>query len=224
MQPYFFPYIGYFQLINAVDTFVIYDDVNYRKQSWINRNYILVNDNKHLITLQLRGASSFKLINQVIVANNREKLKRTIMQAYSKAPFFKSIFPVVERAISYDNDNLASYLTYGLRLITELLNISTTLVVSSGIEKNNNLKGKEKVIEICKILNAYNYINAPGGQQLYSKEEFNRNHINLHFIKSSDIAYQQFGGEFVPNLSIIDILMFNSKGQTKRLLKEYELI
>jgi len=224
MQPYFFPYIGYFQLINLVDIFVIYDDVNYIKQGWINRNYILAKVKKHLISLELKGASSFKLINQIKVGGNKSKLIKTIFQAYTKAPYFKEVFPIIENSLNFEDDNLAMYVTNSLQNIADYLDVKTKFVVASGIEKSNDLKGQAKVLDVCKILKASEYINALGGQKLYSRDVFKNNCVELYFIKTKEITYKQFDNEFLPNLSIIDVLMFNSQDKIKRFLNEYELI
>jgi hypothetical protein len=224
MQPYFFPYLGYFQLINAVDTFVVYDDVNYIKQGWISRNYILVNGKKHLITLELKGASSFKLINQIKVGNNRRKLIKTMFHSYTKAPYFKEVVPVIENSLKFGDNNLAEFIINSLQEIADYLDIKTKIIMSSSIKKNNHLKGLDKGLNICNVLKASMYINSIGGKELYSKDEFKKNFIALYFIKTKNITYKQFNNAFVPNLSIIDVLMFNSKDEAKKLLNEYELI
>ena len=108
--------------------------------------------------------------------------------------------------------------------IKEYLNIDTEIILSSSIGKNNELKGQDKIIEIVKKLNGNHYINAIGGQELYDKEIFNNNEIKLNFIKMKEIKYKQFNNEFVPNLSFIDVLMFNSPEEIKRMLNDYELI
>lgn len=223
-QPYFFPYIGYFQLINAVDTFVVYDDVNYIKQGWITRNFILANGKKHLITLELQGASSFKLINQIKVGNNRRKLIKTIVHSYTQAPYFNEAFPVIENCIKFGDDNLAGFTANSLQEIADYLDIKTKFVMSSNIKKNNHLKGLEKGLDICNTLKASVYINAIGGKELYFKDDFKKYFITLYFIKAKNITYPQFNKKFAPNLSIIDMLMFNSKDEIKKLLNEYELI
>lgn len=226
MQPYFFPYIGYWQLINAVDEYVVYDDVNYIKGGWINRNNILLNHAKHLITLPLEEASSFKLINEISITKNevlKKKLIKTIQSAYLKAPYFKTIMSIIESLI-LDNSNIAK-LNYNIILaVKEYLNIETEILLSSNIEKNNDLKAQDKVIHIAHILGASEYINAIGGQELYSKEEFAQNNIQLNFIKTNEIKYKQFNNEFVPNLSIIDVMMFDSPERIKEMLDDYELL
>ena len=224
MQPYFFPYIGYFQLINAVDVFVVYDDVNFIKQGWISKNRILVNKQVVDIILQLNGASSFIKINEITLGKNRLKLLKTIEQAYKKAPFFNSAFPIVSEILTFNENNLAVFLTNSLIKISGYLKINTKIIISSDINKNNLLKGKDKVLEICKKLNALDYINAIGGIELYKKEDFIENNIKLCFIKTKLEGYNQFDYDFVPGLSIIDILMFNSVEEINLMLNQYELI
>jgi len=227
MQPYFFPYIGYWQMINAVDTLVVYDDVNFIKGGWINRNNILLNEKSHLITLGLSQASSFKKINEIEVStdrNNNKKLLACIESGYKKAPFFSEAFPVIEKIILNEEQNLALFLATQIKLLCEYLNIDTKIIMSSSIDKNNDLKGQDKVIEICKKLNTEIYINAVGGQELYSKEDFRDAGMELNFIKTKDVEYKQFKNEFVPWLSIIDLMMFNSKEEITEFLNSYELI
>lgn len=224
MQPYFFPYIGYFQLINAVDKYVIYDDVNYIKSGWINRNRILLNNRDFLLNLNLKESSSFKKINEIVIGNNGDKLLKTITQAYKKAPHYSQAYPLIEQIINYSGNNLAKFLANSIILVSEYLGIKTEFVVSSDLQKNNELKGQDKVISICKTLNASEYYNAIGGQELYSKNTFEEKSIKLFFLKTNPIHYKQFDNEFIPNLSIIDVIMFNSPQQINKMLNEYELL
>ena len=224
MQPYLFPYIGYWQLINAVDTFVIYDDVNFIKQGYINKNNILLNGKAQSFTLELIGASSNKLINEVKVGNNSKKLLKSINQNYIKSPYFKDVFPIIEYILNHDEKNLAKFIAYSLQKISSYLNIDTKFVYSSDLEKDNGLKAQDKVLEICKELNASKYINAIGGQELYSKDDFKDNKIQLNFLDTRLMEYKQFKNEFVPYLSIIDILMFNNREEVKNMLNEYILV
>lgn len=224
MQPYFFPYIGYWQLIHSVDKFVIYDDVNFIKQGWINRNFILANGNKCLVTMHLVGASSFIKINQINIGNNRSKILKTISQSYTKAPYYNNIFPIIQDIFQNDETNLAKFLEYSINRIASFLSLETEIIPSSSLEKDNTLKGQDKILYICAHLNATQYINAPGGRELYNNDDFKEKDISLKFIKTKPIEYTQFKNEFVPWLSIIDVLMFNGKEGTKRLLSEYELL
>lgn len=224
MQPYVFPYIGYFQLIHNVDVFVVYDDVNFRKRSWINRNRILLNNNAHLFTLNLCEASSSKQINEILVGNNQKTLIKTFRHAYSRAPYFEQAMPLLETLLLYPEPRLDLYLMHQLKTIARYLGMHTRFILSSEVEKDNSLKGQDKVLAICDALGADSYTNAIGGQLLYSEEDFASQGIDLKFIKSHDIRYRQFGEEFISWLSIIDVLMFNSVTDIRRFLDAYDLI
>ncbi|MFX4284298.1 WbqC family protein [Aliarcobacter butzleri] len=224
MQPYLFPYIGYWQLINAVDSFVIYDDVNYINKGYINRNSILSNEKSQQFTLELIGASQNKLINEIEIGNNSKKLLKTIEMSYKKAPYFEIIFSIIEDIFHQEEKNLAKFIGYSLQKIANYLDIDTKFIYSSHIEKDNTLKAQDKILDICNKLEATTYINAIGGQELYSKEIFQEKKINLNFLKTELIKYKQFNNNFVPYLSIIDILMFNSVIEIKKIIYKYELV
>lgn len=223
MQPYLFPYLGYFQLIRSVDTFVVYDDVNYMKGGWINRNFILDQDDKQLITLPLQGASPNQLINQVSVGGRQRKLVESIRHNYSKAPHFKTVFPLVEDVLMQEEKNLARYLDYGLNRVCDHLGLHPQWHISSSLKKDNELRGQDKVLAICEELGATHYINVPGGRDLYDNDSFTDKGIKLSFIQPKLNSYPQFGNPFVPSLSIIDVMMFNDQEQCGKLLQEYEL-
>ena len=224
MQPYMLPYIGYFQLINAVDKFVIYDDVNFIKGGWINRNNILLNNKKHLFTISLGQSSSFKHINEIFIKDNFVKLQKTFHSSYSRAPYFELINKLLKNIFSYNEKQLGKFITNSIKVICAYLEIDTELIISSEIDKNNKLANKDKVIHICELLGANQYINAAGGRELYDKEEFAAHGIELKFLESRGMSYKQFGNEFVPWLSIIDVMMFNPKEKIKEKLNQYELI
>jgi hypothetical protein len=223
MQPYFLPYIGYWQLINAVDIFVMFDDVNFIKKGYINRNVILGVDQPQRFTLELVGASQNKLINEISVGNNCQKLKKSIEISYRKAPFFNAVFPILEGIFNQDERNLAKFLAYSLEIISKYLSLDTIFIYSSKIEKDNTLRSQDKIIDICRKKNALRYINAIGGQNMYQKEMFSQHGIELNFLESEMTKYAQFKEEFIPYLSIIDILMFNDKGDVKNMLNNYSL-
>lgn len=224
MQPYFLPYIGYYQLMKASDIFVYYDDVNFIKQSWINRNRILLNGVDHIFTLELRGASSFKKIIEVEIGNNRKKLFKTFQQAYSNAPQFNNLEYLLFSIFNSTQNNLSRYIIETQNLITNFLGINTKFIISSEIEKNNALKGQNKVIDICHNLKATSYINSFGGQNLYSKSDFLKSGVSLVFIKPGKAEYKQFNNVFIPWLSIIDVMMFNSISEIDKMLDNYEII
>lgn len=227
MQPYFFPYIGYWQLINAVDIFVIYDDVNYIKGGWINRNKILLNGKENYINLLLNKSSSNKLINEIELLENpvyKRKLLKKIELNYNKSPFYNEVYPLIEGIIMQKEKMLSRYLEHSIKVICNYLEIDTIIIKSSDIIKNNNLNGKYKVIDICERLSATEYINPIGGKNLYSTEEFKLRDLTLNFLESKEIHYLQFNQEFIPNLSIIDVMMFNEKLKIKEFLFQYNIV
>ena len=225
MQPYFFPYIGYWQLIAAVDLYVVYDDVNYIKGGWINRNRILIGNLPHYINLLLKGASPNKLIKDVEVdmgEREQRKLLQTLKLNYNKAPYFDAVFPLIERMLRREEGMLGDYLFELNKEICSFLCIKTPMIKSSSIVKNEALRSEEKVIDICKRLGADQYINAIGGKKLYDAEHFQTSGIDLQFIKNKQLTYRQFGELFFPNLSIIDIMMFNSVEEIRAMLYNVE--
>ena len=227
MQPYIFPYIGYFQLINAVDKFVVYDNIQFTKKGWINRNRILVNNKDEYITLPLKKDSDFLNVEERKLAEtfkvDRIKLLRKITESYRKAPQFTAVFPLVEAIINNEEENLFQFIYQSLQDTCKYLDITTQFVVSSTVPIDHQLKSQDKVIAICKALKATQYINPIGGEALYSKAVFEQNNITLNFIKSNAIEYPQFTAAFVPWLSIIDVLMFNSKEEIKKILQLFSL-
>ena len=223
MQPYFFPYIGYWQLLSAVDTFVIYDDVNFIKKGYINRNSILNDGHEQRITLELIGVSQNKLIKEIEVGFNREKILKNITHAYKKAPEYKKVFPLIRNILENPEKNLAKFLGNSIQKISGYLEINTKIIYSSDIEKDCTLKAQVKILDICQRLGASHYINAVGGQELYSQEVFRNKEIELHFLQTELLEYKQFKNEFVPYLSIIDVMMFNSKEVTQKMLNSYKL-
>jgi len=224
MQPYFLPYIGYWQMIKAVDKYVIYDDVNFIKGGWMNRNRMLLGGSEFLFNLQLKGASPNKLIRDVEVDQNQSKFLKTATQAYTKTPYFDKVMPLLEKVCRYEKSNLGRFLGNSLIEISKYLGLSTEFIYSSDIDKDNRLRAQAKVLHICKLMGATEYYNAIGGQELYSKKDFASAGIELKFLKTLPVEYSQFKNEFVPWLSILDVLMFNDPQQANVMLDKYELI
>jgi hypothetical protein len=227
MQPYFLPYIGYLQLMNAVDKFVLYDDVNYINKGWINRNRILVNGQEYLFTIPLKEASQNKLINEIYLSDDpkwKGKLLKTFELAYKKAPFYLTAFAVTEKIINLEAEKVTDWIADSFRILAEYLDIQTEIVSSSIIYQNTHLKGQERILDICQQEKADHYINPIGGTDLYDKSNFEQVGIQLNFLKSKPLIYSQFKNEFVPWLSIVDIMMFNDVPTIQGILNEYELI
>jgi len=206
---------------------VTYDDVNFINRGWINRNRILLNDMEHYITLQLNKASQNKLINEIQIVSdlkNRGKIFKTISHCYSKAPFYKTVIGLIENIIFNQEEDLTVFLESSLKKIAEFLDIVTIFVKSSTLEKDQSLRGENKILEIANCLKTDVYINPIGGIKLYDRTIFKRAGIDLYFIETQAPSYRQFGGPFIPNLSIIDVIMFNSKDTVKEFIDNYRLI
>ncbi|QNL20596.1 WbqC family protein [Hyphobacterium sp. CCMP332] len=227
MQPYIFPYLGYFQLINAVDKFIFYDDVNFIKKGWINRNQILINGRVHKFSIPLLEASQNKKINEIEVSSEdkwRKKLLKSIEMAYKKSPFFDKVFPIVVRSINNKETNLSKFIINSLKEVIDYLDLTTAIVYSSKGYNNQDLSGQDRIIDICKKEGCDHYINPINGRLLYDKKRFDNERMKLNFISTGELQYNQYSKDFVPYLSIIDVMMFNKKSIIKDLLEEYELV
>ena len=226
MQPYFFPYIGYFQLIAAVDLFIVYDNIKYTKKGWINRNRMLQNGTDVMFSLPLKNASDYLEVRERELASdfNRDKLLNQFKEAYRRAPYFKDIFPLVEQIVLYKDANLFRFLYHSIIRICQHLEITTEIRISSDIDIDHDLKNQDKVLALCSAVGATTYVNAIGGIELYSKETFRKSGIELNFIKSKPFEYPQLIESFIPWLSIIDVMMFNSLNVIKSRLAEFNLV
>lgn len=225
MQPYLFPYIGYFQLVKAVDRFVFYDDVNFIKKGWINRNAILVHNEKNRFTLNLIDSSQNKKINEIIVGNNGAKILKTISQTYSNAPFFKQVYPLIKECLENSEGKLISNIAAkSVQQIADYLEMQTIFEFSSDrYSQSQNLRKVDRLVSICQENNSSKYYNMESGQSLYSKDVFSQYAIELVFLKPTMCNYKQFGEKYIPGLSIIDVLMFNSKEKISGFLTQYKL-
>jgi len=217
MQPYFLPYAGYYQLIASVDQFVIYDNIKYTKKGWINRNRFLQNSNSAIFTLPLKkGSDSLDICQRELSDEfNREKLLRMFAGAYSGACYFDQTFRLLNQVVHVEDNNLFNFIYYSLEETCRHLGITTKIIVSSSVEIDHKLRAQERVLALCTALGAKEYINAIGGVDLYSRDCFQDQGIQLRFIQSRIPAYAQFGGDFVPSLSIIDMMMFNDLENVK---------
>jgi hypothetical protein len=228
VQPYLFSYLGYFQLISEVDTFVFYDDVNFITRGWINRNKVLINGQAKYFTIPCSDASQHKLINEVehaLTDNKRDKLLRTIKFSYGKAPFFDDIYPIIEKVLHTDSNLISDIAIASVTESCRYLDIDTALKKSSAHYDNTGLDRAERLIDICHQEDCSTYINPPGGKELYDKETFEKEGVRLQFLEPSLNEYTQFDNEFVPGLSIIDVMMFNSPEQIRTsLLTDYKLV
>lgn len=229
MQPYIFPYIGYFQLIAATDKFIFYDDVTFIKQGWINRNKILINGKESIFTVPLENSSSNKLIKDTEINGKffpkwKGKFYKTVEQNYKKAPFFKESFEIIVNIFDKEYASIADLAKESVIQSSLAIGLNSEFVKTSTIYDNSTFKAQNRVIDICEKEGANSYINAIGGLELYSKDDFSKKGVMLNFLKPATIHYSQFQESFVPWLSIIDIMMFNSVEDIRKMIFKYELI
>jgi len=227
MQPYIFPYLGYFQLISSVNKFIFYDDVNYIKKGWINRNKLLLNNEEKLFTFPVLKASQNKLINEIdIVLDQKWKNKflTSLEQNYRKAPFFNSTITLIKEIINSNEDKISNLAITSIKKISNHLEIKTVFELSSlCYSETKGLNKADRLIQICKHNQCKTYINPSGGMEIYNKQYFQNKGVELIFIKNQFPLYNQNNNTFIPGLSIIDVLMFNSLDEIKKMLNLYEL-
>jgi hypothetical protein len=231
MQPYVFPYVGYFQLLNSSDKFIFYNDVNFIKQGWINRNNILCQGKPLLFTIPLEKQSSFAKINEVetshlLFGKWRDSFLKTIDNNYKKAPYYDQVKEVILDTIFDDvkQSTISELAILSIKNVLDYLSIEKNTIASEGLYHNNDLAAESRIIDICLKENASIYINPIGGIELYSKQRFSDKGLELLFIKPNLRDYKQFSNDFVPALSIIDVLMFNSVTEVKNMLNDYQFV
>lgn len=227
LQPYLFPYIGYFQLIRTVDAIVIYDDAQWMKGGWINRNRYLVEGAPRFFTLPVAQGAVTDPINWRVFAPNidhhKQRILRQLGYSYGKAPYFEAVHALVKKCFDYDEANVAKFLLNSLRECCDFLGIQTPFVLSSGLAIQEGLKAEDRVLEINRVMGSNHYINPIGGIGLYDRARFNTAGIRLSFLRSRQVSYPQPVGEFIPSLSILDAMMFNSRVELSGLLEEFDL-
>ena len=232
MQPYLFPYVGYFQLIKEADMFIFHDNVQYIKGGWINRNRILLDQDDHLFTFSLKNDSSFKNINKRYFtddfAEQCNTFLRVLQTAYGNAPNFENTMHLVKKTLKimkpHESENIAFKISRSIKTLSEYLKLKTDFIFASDIGKNRENTPQERIINICKKLNANKYVNLPGGKKLYDYKTFLEQGIELSFLEPGVKPYPQFSENFIPRLSIIDVIMFNNHSNINDLLNDYTIM
>ena len=248
MQPYFFPYLGYFQLISAVDRFILYDNVNYIKKGWVNRNRLIIQGQPHFIVVPILAQSSYSKIRDIKIDKRQRLVSRlvdTVSLAYKRAPYFDDVFPRIKDLLEDATDHLAELNCLSIRSIAEFLDIPTDIVTNTSnyetlerdlLDADSDVRASYlglqglpdtktmRIFSMCRGEGANTFINAIGGQALYNKDVFKRNGIDLWFVKTLQHSYRQRCDGFFPGMSIIDVLMNCGKVGTQELLGAYELV
>ena len=227
MQPYFLPYVGYFQLMHACKQFVLYDDVTFITRGWINRNRLLDNGKASYFTLPLEKSSQNRLICKHKISSAADRWKRKFVKRidhlYCKAPYYEVVAPLMAKIVHHSSNDLVEYLRHSLEAINDYLNLSVTIKLSSAIGCDADIGCDARIVSMCKTLGATVYLNLPGGRDLYNVDDFANNGIRLEFLEFYDKSYVQFENAFVPSLSILDVLMFNSATDVVSMIKDYKV-
>jgi hypothetical protein len=224
MQPYFLPYIGYWQLISSVEAFVILDDVNYINRGWIARNRIAQSGVPLWLTLPLQGASQNKLIYTLDIAPDdgwRSRTLRTVRHAYGRAPCYQAIYGLFADLLGEAQGNLSSFLEGTIRRVLRFLDIEVEIIPTSRIIPKRGLKGSQRIIDICRSIGATEYVNLPGGVNLYHPAAFDEAGILLKVLRPQlENARLSSGANAGEVLSILDVLMMNKKDAVRRAVCE----
>ncbi len=227
MQPYFLPYLGYWQLIGAVDTFLIYDDVNFIKSGWINRNRILINGEPRYITIPIRGASPNVEISSLLISEDTDwasKILKSIQRSYSKAAYFDEMFPTIEKIMKFKTQSLSEFVGNSIVEMCRFLGVATKIVPTSRIYGNEILRSEARILDICRREGAGIYVNPEGGRSLYSAENFECQRLKLKFLQAGLTPYPQRKSDgFVSHLSIVDVLANTGRLATRRALADFRL-
>lgn len=226
MQPYLFPYLGYFQYIQACSHFIFYDDVQFIMRGWINRNNILLNGLSHLFTVPLLKASPNKTIAQTEVLPDYTYAKMMAMftQAYKKAPEWSNVRCLLEETFTNGPRTIADLASHSITVICRYLEIDTILIPSSTRFDNAELSRNDRLLDLCQQMRVHNCIVPVGGKELYGKEEFRLQGVELHYLHAGIKPYAQgASNNFVPSLSMLDALMWCNRDEVRRMLMDYYL-
>ncbi len=227
MQPYFLPYLGYFQLIAAADQFICYDDVQFIKNGWIERNRYLLDGEAHWFRVSLAKGRHTGTIRERTVSQNfdLQGMLNKLRFAYRKAPFKTSILGWLEHQLADPPASIAVLNERVIRSCCQLLDIQTPILRSSDVLCDCHSHGQQRVIDIARAVGATHYINPMGGAHLYDAKTFAQAGLTLEFLRPVINSYCQ--GEsnqpFVPGLSILDALMFNEPGTIAQWVRDGEV-
>jgi hypothetical protein len=227
MQPYVFPYLGYYQLFHASDMFVSLDDAAFIKRGWVNRNRLLLQGKAHTFTIPLSAQSQNVSIRASRVAPDdgwRKKLLTTFGHAYRKAPHFGKVYPIIEQTLESPAESIADTAERSLLLVLDYLEMPRSVHRSSELDIDPMLHGQDRILAICEKIGTDLYVNPKGGRELYAPERFAARGMRLRFLHMGEVVYDQCSSTpFEPGLSIIDVLMWNSKDAVMQMMAAYTL-
>lgn len=228
MQPYFFPYLGYFSLIKESDLFILFDTPQYIRHGWINRNQILNNHGKPFyIMVPLMKMKRETPINQMIIRNNenwQQKLFEQLKVYKNKAPFYHQVTEMLQNVFGKTTDSIVTLNYNAIKEVCSYLDITTPIKIFSEMELDiqDVHAADEWALNICEAIGATNYINPIGGLDFFDQKKYSERGIDIKFLKHLPVEYSQFENEFIPHLSILDVLMFNDPNKIQDLLGDFK--
>ena len=219
------PYLGYWQLINAVDIFALADAYNFRKGGWIHRNRILEQGSIHYYNIPISHMSQNKQICDLELKpfDIDEKLK-PLRCSYRKAANFDTGMDVMRDVLTCDSVNLSDFLLHSIEVMCAYLGIDTRIVRTSDYTQDPSLRMEQRIFDYCRQLGAKTYYNPIGGMELYTFDIFRKNGFKLGFVEHVPVPYSQGSREFVPCLSIIDVIMSTSREEAQGMLTSCNII
>jgi hypothetical protein len=231
MQPYFFPYIGYFQLIEYVDKWIVFDDVQYIRKGWVNRNRVLHPDIQkgwQYLTVPVRKHKKGTFISSIRINNDlrwKEELLGKLSHYKRSAPYYSQVEEMILECFSFESGALSQWLVNCLSIVCERLSIDFDYEIFS--EMSQEIKPAEHAgqwaLNIASSTGADVYVNPPGGWNIFDEDEFTQKGIDLKFINPEIVEYKQGRREFLPGLSILDVMLWNNEGEVKELLTSFTL-
>lgn len=230
MQPYFFPYIGYFTLIKHTDMFVVFDMAQYIRRGWIHRNRILgFHGEPVFVNAQIVKAPQNTPIHQIKLKSGdgwKEEILKKVEAYRNIAPYYQEVYHLVESCLNASGSSLAELNVHSIIAVSEFLGLSPNMVQLS--ELNINLEDIQQPddwgLRVAQYYGADEYINAPGGQEFYSREKYGQNGVEMFFYRAKLPPYNQRTPVFHAGLSIIDVMMFNTKEEIHQMIDDFDIL
>lgn len=227
MQPYLFPYLGYFQLLNAVDRFVLLDDAAHIRRGWVNRNALAGRDARQPFVFPVAYAPRDAAILDVRLHEPEQaarRFMRTLAHLYGQAPFYGPVSELISGILSGGEERLALVIRHSLERIAAYLGIATPIVSAAERHGEIRSRGARRILDICRAEGATTYLNPEGGTELYDPAPFAEAGIALRFLHHRPLPYDRRGGVFLERLSIVDAMMYNAPEAFGPLLGACDLV
>lgn len=229
-QPYFFPYLGYFSLIDNVDEFILFDTPQFIRHGWIERNQILKPTGEPLyIKVPLIKHKRETPIIDIQIRNSenwQDKIFAQLVPYKKWAPFYFEVVNLLKEIFSFETDSITELNYHSLTKVCEYIGIKTPIKIWSkmNVEIGEVREADEWALKICKALKADTYINPKDGISFFDVKKYQKENINIQFLDFKVEEYTQLNNEFTPYMSIIDVMMFNDKKSIIEMLSNFKYL